>query len=203
MLQKPMTASLSPQLLDTAFQDHEDSSYLIQRLANADRAAFAQLVLCYQDPLINYLTKLANCRAKAEDIAQESFVKLYRAVQKSPDRQWHIRAYLYRIAINMFCSQERRQKHFGKLKHLLKPHLKETHGDQLLRNEAQDQVQKAIARLPVRYRVPLVMREIEGWRLIDIANCLNINEGTVKSRIFRGKQKLKDLLEDYWRGARK
>src|SRR6266853_1966904 len=71
----------------------------------------------------------------------------------------------------------------------------------LLRQEMQRELNAAVARLPLRYRVPLVLHEIEGWSYADIAIELDCREGTIKSRIHRGRQSLKRQLESYWYGG--
>jgi len=203
MAPEPITPELTSPILDIGAQPRErPMGTLVQRLANADMDAFRELIESHQDNLINYLTRLCRCKSRAEDLAQESFIRLFRAVRKNPSREWQLRAYLYRIAVNLLCSQERKSKYFSKLKHVLEPDRTPTQPqDQLLRTEAQRQVTHALTKLPLRFRVPLVMREIEGWRLTDIANCLQISEGTVKSRIHRGKKRLKTLLTPYWQGG--
>jgi RNA polymerase sigma-70 factor (ECF subfamily) len=70
----------------------------------------------------------------------------------------------------------------------------------LLRRELHREVTAAVARLPLRYRVALVLHEIEGWTYLDIARELGCREGTVKSRVHRGRQQLKKRLEPYWNG---
>ena len=61
-------------------------------------------------------------------------------------------------------------------------------------------VAAAVAKLPLRYRVPLVLHEIEGWSYVDIAQEIGCREGTVKSRVHRGRQQLKRKLAPYWNG---
>jgi RNA polymerase sigma-70 factor (ECF subfamily) len=63
-------------------------------------------------------------------------------------------------------------------------------------------VEAALGGLPLRYRAPLVLREIEGLSYREIAVALGCREGTVKSRINRARERLKALLEPYWRGSR-
>ena len=67
-------------------------------------------------------------------------------------------------------------------------------------SEATDRVNQAIAELPLNYRAPLVLREIEGWSYRDISETLGCREGTVKSRINRAKRRLRDRLRTYWDG---
>ena len=203
MSPEPITPELTSPMLDIGTQTREGTDAgVVRNLALADMEAFREFIETHQDNLVNYLTKLCSCRYRAEDLAQESFIRLFKAVQKNPSREWQLRAYLYRIAVNLLCSQERRTKYFSKLKSVLGPDRRPAEpSDQMLRQEAHQQVTQALAELPMRFRVPLVMREIEGWRLVDIATCLQLNEGTVKSRIHRGKQRLKTLLTPYWQGG--
>ena len=74
--------------------------------------------------------------------------------------------------------------------------------EELLRKEVGLRVTEALAGVPLRYRSPLVLREMEGWSYRDIASALNCREGTVKSRIHRGREELRRLLEPYWNGGR-
>ena len=70
----------------------------------------------------------------------------------------------------------------------------------LLVDELQSALGQAVAALPVHYRVPLVLHEIEGWSYKEISDFSRCREGTVKSRIHRGRQILKEKLGPYWRG---
>jgi len=69
----------------------------------------------------------------------------------------------------------------------------------MLLQELHRQVAVAVASLPLRFRVPLVLHEIEGWPYADIARELGCREGTVKSRIHRGRLHLRERLEPYWK----
>ena len=67
--------------------------------------------------------------------------------------------------------------------------------------EVRREVALALAALPLRYRVPLVLYEIEGWPYLDIARQLALSEGTIKSRIHRGRERLRRRLASYWYGG--
>ncbi|UCF66845.1 MAG: sigma-70 family RNA polymerase sigma factor, partial [Acidobacteriota bacterium] len=69
--------------------------------------------------------------------------------------------------------------------------------------ELHEHLSEAIATLPLRYRVPVVLRDVEGWSYADIARMTGTQPGTVKSRISRARQQLKEKLEPYVNGARK
>jgi RNA polymerase sigma factor (sigma-70 family) len=71
----------------------------------------------------------------------------------------------------------------------------------MLRRELHREMAAALAKLPLRYRVPLVLHEIEGWSYVEIAQEIGCREGTVKSRVHRGRKQLKQKLETYWTGG--
>ena len=175
---------------------------LMARVRLRDTEAFADLVDRHKDAVVNYLTRLTNDRDRAEDLAQETFLRLFRAAGEYTE-QGYLRAYLLRIATNLLRSEERRARRLR----LLSPFLhREEHAEPaapsgLLRRELQREVSAAVAKLPLRYRVPLVLHEIEGWSYVDIAQEIGCREGTVKSRVHRGRLKLKEWLEPYWNGG--
>jgi RNA polymerase sigma-70 factor (ECF subfamily) len=170
---------------------------LLQRAHRGDDEAFAQLVDRYKDRLVNYLASLVRNRERAEDLAQESFIRLYERGRGYRD-QGQLQAYLFRIATNLLRSQERRAARWKRVRTLLfapgdavAPPGQEA---RLLRDEANDRVRKAIASLPLHYRAPLVLHEIDGWRYKEICEALDCEEGTVKSRIHRARKLLEQQL---------
>lgn len=170
------------------------------RLRSGEREAFAALVDRYKDAIVTYLTRLTGDRDRAEDLAQETFLRLYRGAA-GYDERGQLRAYLYRIATNLARSEARRARRLRLLAPLLHPgvaHEPPASAAGLLRDELQRQVAAAVAALPLRWRVPLVLHEIEGWPYAEIAAQLGLREGTVKSRIHRGRQRLRRTLEPYW-----
>ena len=175
---------------------------LMARVREGDRDAFTDLVDRHKDAVVSYLTRLTGNRDRAEDLGQETFLRLFRSAREYTE-QGYLRAYLYRIATNLVRSEERRERR----QRLLTPFLpREEHAEPvapagLLRRELHREVTAAVAKLPLRYRVPLVLHEIEGWSYLDIAQEIGCREGTVKSRVHRGRQQLKAKLEPYWNGG--
>jgi RNA polymerase sigma-70 factor (ECF subfamily) len=168
-----------------------------------DQAAYGELVERYKDGFVNYLTRMTGERAAAEDLAHDAFVRLFeRAATYRP--QGKFRAYLYRIAVNLLRSKERRRQRWR----LVAARFLSTNGDRpepaaaarLLGDERDRQVADAVARLPHRFRAPIVLFNIEGWSYREIAAALGCREGTVKSRIHRGRQLLRQKLAPYWTG---
>ena len=176
---------------------------LMARVRAGDREAFTDLVERHKDAVVNYLTRLTGSRDRAEDLGQETFLRLFRSAGGYVE-QGYLRAYLFRIATNLVRSQERRERRQRLLLPLLGGEQDRSEASAhagLLRQEMQRELNAAVARLPLRYRVPLVLHEIEGWSYSDIAVELDCREGTIKSRIHRGRQSLKRQLETYWFGG--
>ena len=175
---------------------------LMVRVREGNRDAFADLIGRHKDAVVSYLTRLTGNRDRAEDLAQETFLRLFRSARDYTE-QGYLRAYLFRIATNLVRTEERRERRLR----LLTPFLpREEHAEPaapsgLLRRELHREVSAAVAKLPLRYRVPLVLHEIEGWSYVDIAQEIGCREGTVKSRVHRGRQQLKQKLEPYWTGG--
>lgn len=193
---------MSEAVVPTPSETAEPDAGLMARLRTGDRDAFTDLVERHKDAVVNYLTRLTGNRDRAEDLAQETFLRLYRSAG-SYTEQGLLRPYLFRIATNLVRSEERRERRLRLLLPFFggRKHIEPTAPSGLLRQELHREVSAAVAQLPLRYRVPLVLHEIEGWPYADIARELGCREGTVKSRIHRGRQQLKERLAPYWNGG--
>ena len=179
-----------------------NDAVLMSRVREGDREAFTDLVDRHKDAVVSYLARLTADRDRAEDLAQETFLRLFRAARDYTE-QGYLRAYLFRIATNLVRSEERRAQRLRLLMPFLPraEHAEPAAPAGLLRRELHRALAAAVARLPLRYRVPLVLHEIEGWSYVDIAREIGCREGTVKSRVHRGRQQLKKGLEPYWKGG--
>lgn len=175
-------------------------------MQRGDRAAFATLVDRHKHRLVNYLTGLVRDRDRSEELAQDVFLKLYQHRGRYQERGQFL-PYLYRIATNLARSEERTRR---RREFLLKTFATNGNGQrelvpspqtELLSNELGTRVGEAIEALPLRYRSPLLLREIEGWSYRDIAAALKCREGTVKSRVHRGRERLRRILAPYWNGG--
>ncbi len=186
----------------TAMTQTTDNELLARSKAH-DQGAFAQLVERHKNGIVNYLTRLTGCRDRAEDFAQETFIRFYQKLHHYRE-EGHLAAYLFRIATNLVRSDERRRRRFELLKPLFS---RNGHGAEsgpqaeILAEERQRQVHLALASIELIYRAPLVLREIEGLSYLEIAASLELSEGTVKSRLHRGRQLLKEKLAPYWNGT--
>ena len=176
---------------------------LMRRVQEGDDDAFGEIVDRYKDSLVNYLTHLVRSRDRAEEIAQDAFVRLYRNANKYRQQE-RLGPYLFRIATNLVVSEVRRERRWSLLLPRLHASTRTTApapDTNLFTSEIQRQVAAAIDRLPVHFRAPLVLFEIEEWSYDEIAKALGVRVGTVKSRISRARDLLRRHLAPWWTGG--
>jgi len=182
---------------------------LILRVQRGDKRAFDLLVLKYQQKVINLVSRYVRDSSEAQDVAQEAFIKAYRALPRfRGDSAFY--TWLYRIAINTaknhIVSQSRRPPSSGVETEVaeqldagvrLQEHA--TPENFLLEEEIAQTVRQAIDDLPDDLRTAITLRELEGLSYEEIADTMSCPVGTVRSRIFRAREaidaKLKPLLE--------
>jgi len=168
-----------------------------------DDDAFTTFVEKHKDSLVNYLTHVLRSRERAEEVAQDAFVRFYRSAWTSrPDEQ--LAPYLFRIGTNLSVSLMRREKVWQRLLPSLiarEPRSAPAADRPILTQEIQKQVAAALDKLPVKFRAPLVLFEIEEWSYEQIAQTLDCAIGTVKSRISRARALMRRELEPWWIGG--
>jgi RNA polymerase sigma-70 factor (ECF subfamily) len=178
-----------------------DDGVLFARARGGDGDALSCLVDRHKDPLVNYLTRLSGCRDRAEDLAQDAFIRLLERSDGYRERGM-LRPYLYRIATNLVRSMQRREQRWR----LLQPVLAAARNGSgeppqlaaLERRELGALLSASLLSVPLRYRVPVLLRDVEDWSYAEIAGLLGCKTGTVKSRIHRGREMLRDLVAPHW-----
>jgi RNA polymerase sigma-70 factor (ECF subfamily) len=179
--------------------DREIDQQLVERVQRGDKAAFDLLVVKYQRKIFRLLSRLIRDTAEIEDVAQEAFVKAYRALPNfRGDSAFY--TWLYRIAINTaknyLVSQGRRAptstqsdveeaETFDDGDHLRDLN---TPDSMLVTKQVGEAVNRAIDQLPEDLRTAIVLREIEGLSYEEIAESMQCPIGTVRSRIFRARE---------------
>lgn len=185
---------------------------LLKATRDGDEDAFGELVGRYRNSLTNYVYRILNDYDEAVEIAQETFVRVYFAAERY-NSDYAFSTYLYRIATNLAISEIRRRKRrklFSITGYLSgddgEPEKDFDIADErplpensLASRETQAVVRKAISALPEKYRVPIVLRDIEGKSYEEIARILEANEGTIKSRISRARDMLRGKLENFYK----
>ena len=182
---------------------------LIEATKGGDEAAFGEIMSRYRNPITNYLYRFLNDYEEAVDLAQETFVRVYFAIDRY-HTQFAFSTYIYRIATNLAISEIRRRKRrrLLSLTGLFQPDEEGTAEFQptdgralpdadLLEDERNQDIARAIAALPEKYRVPIILRDVEGKTYDEIADIMELGLGTTKSRINRGRGLLKEKLRQY------
>ena len=167
---------------------------LLEAARTGDEAAFAELVRRYRNQITNYVYRMTNDYDLAVDLAQETFMRVYRAADRY-QTGYAFSTYIYRIATNLAISELRRRK--GEALELDPADVRPLQDVTLVSEERRAAVARAIATLPDKYRAPLVLRDIEERSYEEIAGILELSEGTVKSRISRARSFLRDKLQSY------
>ena len=192
-------------MADGKLTDHE----LVDATRNGDESAFAEIMQRYRNPLTNYLYRFLNDYEEAVDLAQETFVRVYFALDRY-HTQYAFSTYIYRIATNLAISEIRRRKR-RKLLSLTGLFQGEDDSDvefqptdgkiladeEMVEDERSQIIAKAIAALPEKYRVPVILRDVEGKSYDEVAEIMELGLGTTKSRISRGRALLKEKLQNY------
>jgi RNA polymerase sigma-70 factor (ECF subfamily) len=185
----------------------EDDVRLIQEFKSGKEAAFTQLVQKYQQPVFNLLYHYSGRRQDVEDLAQEVFIKVYTNLMKFETRA-AFRTWLYRIALNVSIDHARKQKRrrmlslegltdWARERLAFRAATAPSPHSATERHELETQIQLGLEALPEDFRQVLVLRDIEGMEYDDIAAILGWQLGTVKSRLFRARQRLRKFLEPY------
>jgi RNA polymerase sigma-70 factor (ECF subfamily) len=183
---------------------------LVELVQRGDTSAFDLLVRKYQHKVLKLVSRFVSDQAEAEDVAQEAFIKAYRALPSFRGESAFY-TWLYRIAINTaknaLVSNRRRPVDFDldlqdPEQYERQARLKEgdTPEGLLLTEEIRQTVQAAMAELPEDLRTAIMLRELEGLSYEEIAERMSCPVGTVRSRIFRAREaidkKLKPLLDE-------
>lgn len=135
-------------------------------------------------------------RQDAEDVAQEAFVKAYRNFRKLRDRN-RFRAWLVRLTWRLAIDRQRadRRRHARDRVQYAAPDSSPTVDGQMVATERAAQLWQAIDTLPEKLRVVVILAGIEEYDLREVARLLDLPEGTVKSRLFLARQRLKEQLQ--------
>lgn len=190
--------------LDSA-SDHD----LLAAIRDGDEAAFQEIVRRYRNPITNFVCRMLDDYERSVELAQETFIRVYTSADRYK-ANYSFSTYIYRIASNLAISELRQRKR-RKLVSLLSPFSSDDGeaveidppdkcplpDESLIQDERRRAVARAIGSLPHKYRSAILLRDIEGLSYDRIAEVLSLSEGTVKSRINRARNLLKEKLSAY------
>jgi RNA polymerase sigma-70 factor (ECF subfamily) len=182
--------------------DHATDEHLLEQAANGNTAAFQILYERYRDPIFRFAYRLLGSAEAAEDVAHDCFLGLIKDPGRFDSSKASLRTYLYAAARNQAA---KRYQSFGRetaIEELAEePRSADRKGPiaLVLDNELAGEVERAIAGLPPLHREALVLFEYEDLSLAEIAAIVGADSGTVKSRLFRAREKLRASLDRYFR----
>ncbi|MCK4836533.1 MAG: RNA polymerase sigma factor [Candidatus Aminicenantes bacterium] len=159
---------------------------LINGLKKKDTTALKKVMDLYKNKIYNYLRLMVNDDQVAEELTQDTFVKVY--FKAKTLRTNHLKSWIYAIATNLARSEFRKKR----IKALFSiSDLKEGHISYFSSFEDELILEQMIDSLPEKYRIPVVMKEINRFSFEDISRILNKPVGTIKTLVFRGKNQLR------------
>ncbi|HEY5533622.1 MAG TPA: sigma-70 family RNA polymerase sigma factor [Ignavibacteria bacterium] len=181
---------------------------LIGEFKEGNNDAYSEIVIRYKDRLVNFLFRYTGNKDDSEDLAQDAFIKLYRSKHLYQEIA-KFSTWFYTIAINIAKTSLKKKSRMSTLS--ISDYDPENDKDfdipaatiepdvQANASIENEYIQKAINSLEETYREAIILRDIQDLDYEEIANTLNVPIGTVKSRINRGREKLKVLLKDIYK----
>jgi RNA polymerase sigma-70 factor (ECF subfamily) len=182
--------------------DQTTDERLLEQAAKGNTAAFQVLYERYRDPIFRFAFRLLGSVESAEDVAQDCFLSLIKDPARFDATRASLRTYIYAAARNQAV---KRYQSFGRetaIEELAEePNSAERQGPmtQVLDDELAREVAQAIASLPPLQREALVLFEYDDLSLAEIAAVVGTDPGTVKGRLFRAREKLRNRLDRYFR----
>jgi RNA polymerase sigma-70 factor (ECF subfamily) len=184
----------------------DDDRELVDAAARGDREAFDELVRRHGAAMVNLARAMTGGDADAEDLAQEAFVRAWKSLRQFRGEST-FRTWLHAVAVNVIRTHRGRQSRWRRL---FQAPAAEADANPVERASRDDGIEssvvmrqaidRALARIPDELREAVVLRDIQGLEYREIAEALDVPIGTVESRIFRGRQRLRPLLDELRRG---
>lgn len=181
-------------LQQTQILSIDDDYSIIRQFNDGDKSAFQALVKRHKDKVRNIIYITMNNSALVDDIAQEVFITVYKNL-KHFRFESQFTTWLYRITVNR-CKDYLRRINVRKIFSPIEDGYEVSeYSTPVENNDISKIVMDAISKLPAKLRMPLILKDIEGFSYQEISETLKCEMGTVKSRIFRGREKLKEILQ--------
>jgi RNA polymerase sigma-70 factor, ECF subfamily len=183
---------------------------LMLAFSRGDENAFRELFAKYKNNIINFCFRFCFNRGVAEELAQEVFIRVYQAANRyRPDARFS--TWLYRIAVNLCLNESRKGKYKAHIQSMDQP-VQFGHSEVVLDIEDQESlsshdlvearereklIHQAMSALSEKQRLALLLRVFNEFSYQEIAGQMDISETKVKSLIYKGRQRLQELLKEY------
>lgn len=176
----------------------QPDSALVERCRAGDDAAFTALVDRYKDLVFGLIVRLVGDRQRAEDLAQEAFLRIHRGLPYFRGEA-SLSTWIYRIVVNL-CAQERGRRapdvSLDEPDERGRPRVEAAQADRAFTDlELKDRLRKALDQLPDHYRVLIAAHYLDGVQYEALAEALDVPLGTVKTHLHRAKRRLREILE--------
>lgn len=185
---------------------NEEDLMLMAKIANGDERAFEQLVAKHQQAVIGTIGKMTNHSPETEDIAQQVFLRLWKAASRYKPKA-KFTTYLFTIARNLVFNDTRKKTRRRELSidtdeqnwhdSIADPSSSSRPDQSLAEDELRLQVDQAVADLPENQRLAVILRRYEQMSYDEIAEVLDTSVSAVKSQLFRARKSLRDSLKAY------
>ena len=173
---------------------------LVKRAQKGDDTALEELLFAYEKRVYNIALRYMGSEADAYDMAQEALIKIYKRI-KAFKGDSSFSSWVYRVTVNTCLDGlRRRKKNVVSLESTIEAgasysdEKNDTPEESAVRKELQSRVQQAINTLSADHKSVIILRDINGLSYEEVAVMLSVSVGTVKSRINRARQKLKEIL---------
>lgn len=181
--------------VEIAFESQEDDT--VRLAQNGNMKAFEHIVTLYEGYIYNLAYNIFNNSLDAQDVTQEIFLRIYRNL-KSFKHNSKFKTWVYRITINACIDEYKKKK--SRIFEITDNEDDEEFVDfsnkspeqLVLEREIREELKKLLKKLPIKYRVPVMLRDLQGLSYDEISETLKLKVGTVKTRINRGRMKLRD-----------
>jgi len=193
--------------MDIKLSEFSDEELILEFQKNNTEAAFNILVQKYKNPLTNFVFRFLGDYEACADVVQETMIKVYK-YKDSYSSVAKFSTWIYTIAGNLARTEYRRQRRqnifsisdYGEEHQTFDLPDENYRPDVITDSGIKDEIiQKALLKVKETYREAVILRDIQGLSYEEISEILGVNEGTVKSRINRGRAQLQELLKDIYK----
>jgi RNA polymerase sigma-70 factor (ECF subfamily) len=165
---------------------------LVEKTLNGDKRAFEMLVEKYYKPIYNVALRMTSNQEDSEDITQMVFTKAYKKLD-SYQPAYRFFSWIYKIAVNESLNSVKKQPIYTEIPENL-PSSSQPIDVENEKLALSFQVQNAIMELAPKYRILIILKHLQNCQYSDIANILGVPENKVKSRLYSGRQLLREIL---------
>ncbi len=176
----------------------EEDQVAVERVLAGSTSAFEELVRRWQGPLVNLAYRFCHDRGRAEEMAQEAFLRAYRSLG-GWRKEAAFSTWLFTLATNLYCSELRRiPMRTVPIEEIAEPTDPRAIDGGLAERDRDSAVRRAVTSLPSKYREALTLFYFHDRDLASTARSLALPEGTVKARLSRGREMLRSKLSRVW-----